>query len=90
MSAIGNGPDTRGLYHKYDVTELAADGTPVADSKHDDCFLFVLDPEHDTEAWFALMRYADLCIAHGRKATLAYALIDKLTEMRKTHDYRTG
>lgn len=88
MSALGNGPDEDGLYRKYDVTRLDRAGDPVADGKHDDCWLFVLDPAHDREALYALMRYAELCINHGKYA-LGHALFDKIEEVQKASEYRT-
>jgi len=46
----------RGLYGKYRV-ERVSDPT----GKHDNCWYFVLDPEHDPYALVALRAYADAC-----------------------------
>lgn len=56
--ATGKPMDDRetGLYGKYEVKRLG--GTP---GKHEDCFYFVLDTNHDRFAKQALMAYAMAC-----------------------------
>ena len=52
-----NDPDMeRGLYGKYLVDRLNDE-----EGKHDDCFFFVLDPEHDRHALVALIAYIESC-----------------------------
>lgn len=46
--------EVRGLYTKYEVARL---NDP--DGKHDSCWFFVLDPQHDPIARAALAAYAD-------------------------------
>lgn len=53
----------KGLLHKYDVQRR---NDP--DGKHDDCRYFVLDPQHDPLARFALAVYADRARAAGYDA----------------------
>lgn len=53
----------QGLLHKYDVRR-ANDPT----GKHDDCRYFVLDPQHDPLAMYALARYAELAAVNGYEA----------------------
>lgn len=46
----------RGIYGKYHVERIG--GTP---GKHDDCFYYVLDIQHDVHATPAIKAYADSC-----------------------------
>lgn len=70
---------------KYDVgvTGVAADWTP-----EDTARLYVLDPAHDREALYALMRYAELCINHG-KFDLGNELFDKIGELQERQTYQS-
>lgn len=90
MSAVGNGPDPDGLYRKFEVRRIDRLGSPFDDPQHADCFLFVLDPEHDREAWFALSRYAELCLKRGRKSLLAHELLAKLEEIAQGDTHGTN
>lgn len=54
---------TRGLYPKYDVKRLHD-----SVGKHDACWFFVLDPEHDPIARVALAAYADEARRQGYTA----------------------
>lgn len=53
------GDRTRGIYHKFNVTRV--DGSSAPGGKHDGCFYFVLDLDHDPHAKAALKAYADSC-----------------------------
>jgi hypothetical protein len=55
------GDPSRGIYHKFNVTRV--DGTSARGRKHDGCFHFVLDLDHDPHAKAALKAYADSCRA---------------------------
>lgn len=55
------GDKSRGIYHKFNVTRT--DGTSAPGGKHDSCFYFVLDLDHDPHAKAALQAYADSCRA---------------------------
>lgn len=50
-----------GIYHKYQVTRT--DGSSLPGHKHDNCFYFVLDTDHDPHARAALLAYAESCRA---------------------------
>lgn len=49
----------RGVYLKYHVERL--DGRSDPGEKHENCFYFVLDVDHDPHALPALEAYADSC-----------------------------
>lgn len=51
-----------GLYKKYNITRT--DGQSAPGCKHADCFLFVLDLDHDEYAVLPLALYAQLCQEH--------------------------
>jgi len=51
--------DNRGIYRKYVVRRT--DGTDSRGQKHEGCFLFVIDVDHDPHAEAALMAYAKAC-----------------------------
>lgn len=53
------GDKTRGIYHKFDVQRV--DGSSRPGEKHDGCFYFVLDLDHDPHAKAALKAYAKSC-----------------------------
>lgn len=53
------GDRTRGVYHKFNVTRT--DGKSEPGQKHDGCFYFVLDCDHDPHARAALQAYAESC-----------------------------
>lgn len=55
------GDPNRGIYHKFTVTRT--DGTSAPGGKHDACFYFVLDLDHDPHAKAALAAYAESCRA---------------------------
>lgn len=59
------GDRTRGIYHKFVVSRT--DGTSAPGGKHDACFYFVLDLDHDPHAKAALKAYADSCRAEYPK-----------------------
>jgi len=62
------GDRTKGVIHKYNVTRV--DGSSAPGGKHDGCFYFVLDLDHDPHAKAALKAYADSCRAeYPRLAT---------------------
>jgi hypothetical protein len=63
--------EQRGIYGKYRVERVG--GTP---GKHDECFYYVLDLDHDPFALPALRAYADSC--RERYPELA-ADLDRLT-----------
>lgn len=48
-----------GLYNKFFVRR--ADGSSAPGSKHEHCFYYVLDLEHDPHAIAALKAYIDSC-----------------------------
>lgn len=91
MSAEGNQHPNLGisappqLYGKYDVRRR-----DDRDGKHSSCWLFVLDPQCDREAWFALSRYAELLIQRGVNVQLGRELYAKLEEVNQAHEYRTN
>ena len=62
MTDIGTTPISdegrRGLYEKYHVKRLNDTG-----GKHDNCYFFVLDLDHDKHARPALWAYAESCEA---------------------------
>lgn len=62
----------RGVYKRYEVKRLND-----LDGKHDDCFLFVLDIDHDPFAVPALNSYIDAC-EHDYEL-LAHSLTHVLT-----------
>lgn len=66
----------RGLYDKYVVRRIDADPT----GKHDNCWYFVLDLEHDPYAYAALDMYANSCIE--KNPVLGYELKQKLKEFQ--------
>lgn len=51
----------RGIYYKFKVERT--DGKSAPGQKHDGCFYFVLDCDHDPHAKAALLAYADSCEA---------------------------
>lgn len=53
------GDKTRGIYQKFEVTR--ADGSSAPGGKHEGCFYFVLDLDHDPHAKAALQAYANSC-----------------------------
>lgn len=53
------GDRTKGIIHKFNVTRV--DGSSAPGGKHDGCFYFVLDCDHDRHAKAALKAYADSC-----------------------------
>jgi len=55
------GDRTRGIYHKFNVTRT--DGKSAPGQKHENCFYFVLDCDHDPHARAALQAYAESCRA---------------------------
>lgn len=55
------GDKSRGLYCKFEVTRT--DGASSRGRKHDGCYYFVLDTDHDPHAVAALRAYADSCEA---------------------------
>ena len=55
-------PSDLGIIHKFDVKKV---NDP--EGKHDDCWYFVLDPQHDPHARIALAAYAVDCAPHYPK-----------------------
>lgn len=55
------GDRNRGVYHKFNVTRT--DGKSAPGQKHEGCFYFVLDCDHDPHAKAALEAYAKSCEA---------------------------
>jgi hypothetical protein len=53
------GDPNRGIYNKFVV--LRTDGTSAPGQKHDGCYYFVLDLDHDPFARAALSAYRDAC-----------------------------
>ena len=53
------GDETKGLYHKFNVTRT--DGSSEPGGKHEHCRYFVLDLDHDPHAASALDAYARSC-----------------------------
>jgi hypothetical protein len=51
---MGDTDETKGLYQKFNVSRVSD-----PQSKHADCFYFVLDLDHDPLAIPALQAYAD-------------------------------
>lgn len=49
----------QGLYHKFEVART--DGSSGPGGKHEQCYYFVLDVDHDPYARPALLAYADAC-----------------------------
>lgn len=55
-----NEPDNKkGVYRKFNVTRV--DGSSEPGGKHEHCFYFVLDLNHDKFAVPALRAYAEAC-----------------------------
>jgi hypothetical protein len=52
-------PEPKGLYRKFAVTR--ADGSSKPGGKHENCYYFVLDLDHDKYAIPALIAYASVC-----------------------------
>jgi hypothetical protein len=71
------GDKARGIYHKFDVQRT--DGSSDPGGKHDGCFYFVLDLDHDPHAKAALQAYANSCRAEYPKLAddLNVLLIDR-------------
>lgn len=57
------GQKEKGIYEKFRVERT--DGTSTPGQKHDGCFYFVLDINHDPHAVPALKAYADAAQADG-------------------------
>lgn len=55
------GDRRRGVYQKFVVKRT--DGKHRKGKKHENCFYFVLDCDHDPHAKAALRAYADSCLA---------------------------
>lgn len=53
------GDKTNGLYKKFHVERV--DGRSAPGEKHDGCFYFVMDLDHDKHAFPALEAYAKSC-----------------------------
>ena len=53
------GDKDRGIYHKFNVTRT--DGSSEKGGKHEGCFYFVLDWDHDKHAAPAMIAYAESC-----------------------------
>lgn len=53
------GDKSQGIYKKFNVTRT--DGSSAPGGKHENCFYFVLDLNHDPHAKAALKAYADSC-----------------------------
>lgn len=51
----------KGLYPKYEVHRR--DGSSAPGGKHEKCYMYVLDLDHDPFAKPALLAYADACEA---------------------------
>lgn len=49
----------RGLYHKFEIKRT--DGSSESGGKHEKCFMFALDVNHDVHARAALKAYAESC-----------------------------
>lgn len=71
----------RGIYHKFDVTRT--DGTSEPGKKHDGCFYFVLDLDHDPHARPAIQAYAISCRADYPR------LADDLSNLLVDRDFGT-
>lgn len=72
----------RGLYRKFEVCRT--DGSSLAGEKHDGCFYFVLDTDHDPSSVPALLAYANSAKKRGFEA-LAKDLARRLQIMQKRH-----
>lgn len=76
--------DYRPLMEKYIVKR--SDGTDEPGEKHHDCFLFVLDIDHDEDARQALAVYAMAC--RTKRPVLAEALLDQLADVELSQHRR--
>lgn len=80
----------RGLYAKFIVKRIDADPT----GKHENCWYFVLDLEHDPYAYAALDQYANACadkypvLSHELKLKLREWQINKQVETARTEAIR--
>ena len=72
------GDETKGLYHKFNVTRT--DGSSEPGKKHEHCRYFVLDLDHDPHAAAALDAYAWSC--REQYPALAQDLFDQVAEIR--------
>jgi hypothetical protein len=70
-----NDEKNEGIVHKYDVKRV---NDP--EGKHDDCWYFVLDPQHDPIAQIALREYLAVAQSLGY-AQLADDIKSKLAEV---------
>lgn len=77
--------DYRPLMEKYHVKR--SDGADQPGQKHHDCFLFVLDIDHDKDARFALAMYAAACAKS--RPVLSAALLDRLADIKRGEHLRT-
>lgn len=68
--------DTRGVYQKYVVRRT--DGRDEPGEMHQNCWLFVLDLDHDAYALPALRAYADACqFSHPELANDLRAMVER-------------
>lgn len=73
----------RGLYGKYDVERR--DGSSEQGKKHDGCYYFVLDLDHDYFSVAALEAYANVC--EDKYPSLAHDLRQRVAGMRLRDDW---
>lgn len=57
------GDRNRGIFHKFNVART--DGSSEPGGKHESCFYFVLDCDHDPHAIPAILAYAESCERDG-------------------------
>lgn len=76
------GDRSRGVYHKFNVERT--DGKSAPGQKHDGCFYFVLDCDHDPHARAALQAYAKSCRAEYP------ALADDINNILMDRDFGGG
>ena len=74
---------TKGMYDKFRVTRN--DGSSEPGGKHENCFYFVLDLDHDPSAVTAMLAYAENVREEGYEA-LAEDIVKKVTEQIAKHN----
>ena len=71
----------RGLYRKYFVSRV--DGSTGIGEKHEHCFHFVIDVDHDPHACAALTAYADSCAKEYPKLSEDLKrVVEKITNIK--------
>jgi len=68
----------RGIYRKFFVSRV--DGSSGIGGKHEHCFHFVIDVDHDPYAGAALMAYAEVCAEeHPKLSEDLKKIVNKIT-----------